>query len=123
MHLAGPIPVIVPGVLARRMADRLVAVAPLLQAAVDVVLIGVDQTPLGDRRLDQGPIVACLTFSSIRITTAPPRCNIPKIGGFSLAKVPRPRSPFRRLRRGGLPFFLYSARRGLGQIAVFCASA
>src|SRR3954469_1779347 len=56
--------------------------------------------------LIKGPIVTCLTFSNIRITTAPPRCNIPKIGGVSLAKVPRPRSPFRRRRRGGRPFFL-----------------
>ena len=30
---------------------------------------------------------------------------MPKIGGFSLANVPRPRSPFRRRLRGGRPFF------------------
>ena len=53
MHLAEPVPVVVPGVLARRMADRFVAVAPLDQAAVDVILIGVNQRPLGDRPLDQ----------------------------------------------------------------------
>src|SRR4051812_25093259 len=35
------------------MADRLVAVAPLDQPAVDVIFIGVDQRPLGDRPLDQ----------------------------------------------------------------------
>jgi hypothetical protein len=29
-------------------------VAPLLQPTVDVVLVGVDQAPLGDRLLDQG---------------------------------------------------------------------
>ena len=55
--------------------------------------------------LIRGPMVTCLTFSSIRITTSPPRCTIPKIGGFSLAKVPRPRSPFKRRRRPGRPFF------------------
>src|SRR3954464_10803740 len=66
---------------------------------------GTTVLPLAVAALIRGPIVACLTFSSIRITTSPPRCNIPKIGGFSLAKVPRPRSPFRRRRRGGRPFF------------------
>src|SRR5437868_14942429 len=63
------------------------------------------RVPLTIIRSIKGPIVACLTFSSIRMTTAPPRCNIPKIGGFSFARVPRPRSPFRRRRRGGRPFF------------------
>src|SRR6476646_10589597 len=53
MHLTEAIAVVIPGVLPRRMADRLVAVAPLLQPAVDVELIGVNQTPLGDRLLDQ----------------------------------------------------------------------
>src|SRR4051794_821781 len=53
MHLTEAIAVVIPGVLPRRMADRLVAVAPLDQAAVDVVLIGVDRTPFGDRSLDQ----------------------------------------------------------------------
>src|SRR5438309_9789354 len=63
------------------------------------------RVPLTIIRSIKGPIVACLTFSNIRITTSPPRCNIPKIGGFSFARVPRPRSPFRRRRRPTLPFF------------------
>src|SRR3954453_18630377 len=54
MHLTEPIPVVIPGVLPRRMTDRLVPVAPFLQPAVDVVLVGVNRTPLGDRPLDQG---------------------------------------------------------------------
>src|SRR4051812_2131968 len=54
MDLAEPVPVVVSGILTRRMADRLVAVAPLLQPAVDVVLIGVNRAPRGDRPLDQG---------------------------------------------------------------------
>src|SRR5262245_53296597 len=49
MDLAGPVPVIVPSVLARRMADRLVAVAPLLEPGLDVVLVGVDRAAHGDR--------------------------------------------------------------------------
>src|SRR5271166_2895148 len=54
MDLAEPIPVVVPGVLARGMADRLVVVAPFVQAAVDVIFIGANDTPLGNRALDQG---------------------------------------------------------------------
>ena len=53
----------------------------------------------------RGPIVTCFPFSSIRITTVPQRGIIPKIGGFSLANVPRPRSPFNRRRRGASLFF------------------
>src|SRR4051812_3071203 len=55
MHLAEPIPVVVPGVLARSMADRLVIVAPLDQPAVDVILVRVNRSTLGDRPLDQRP--------------------------------------------------------------------
>ena len=46
-----------------------------------------------------GPMVACWTSSSIRMTTSPFRWIMPKIGGFSFAKVPRPRSPLSRRRR------------------------
>lgn len=37
--------------------------------------------------------MVCRTFSSMRITTAPPRWTMPRIGGFSLPSVPRPRAP------------------------------
>ena len=53
VDLAEAVAVLVAGVLALRMTDRLVSIAPLLQPAVDVVLVGVDQRPRGDRRLDQ----------------------------------------------------------------------
>ena len=46
-----------------------------------------------------------LDVASIRMTTSPPRWIIPKIGGFSLASVPRPGAPFSRRRRPGRPFF------------------
>src|SRR3954470_3358824 len=49
-------------------------------------------------------MVRCLTSASIRMTIWPPRWIIPKIGGFSLASVPRPGAPSRRLRRPGRPF-------------------
>lgn len=93
LHLAGSVLVVIAGELARRVADRLVILATLVQAAVDVIFIGVKDTSLGIIRSIRGPIVTCLTSSSIRITTAPVRCNIPKIGGFPWASVPRPRPP------------------------------
>ena len=39
------------------------------------------------------------------MTTSPVRCIMPKIGGFSVSSVPRPRSPFSRRRRRAVPFF------------------
>src|SRR5664279_2232254 len=53
MNLAEPIPVLVPGELAGRMTDGAVGEAPCGQPCVDVVLVGVDHCPRGDRRLDQ----------------------------------------------------------------------
>src|SRR6266545_6367455 len=56
--------------------------------------------------LMNGAMVACWTLASIVMATSPPRCIMPKIGGFSLAKVPRPRAPLRRFRRPSRPFFV-----------------
>src|SRR5262249_45730639 len=53
VHLAEPVPVVIPSELARRMADGVVRIAPLRQPAVDVVLVGVDFRSRGDRPLDQ----------------------------------------------------------------------
>src|SRR5262245_163320 len=53
MDLAEPIPVVVPGELPRRMADRPVGVAPLGEPMGDVILVRVDRAPRGDRRLDE----------------------------------------------------------------------
>src|SRR3954468_20430189 len=55
VDLAEAVPVVVPCVLAAGVADRLVAVAPVLQTRVDVVLVGVHQGALGDAPLDDGP--------------------------------------------------------------------
>ena len=53
----------------------------------------------------RGRIAVWRTSSSIWMTTWPPRRIMPKIGGFSLASVPRPRAPLRRLRRPFRRFF------------------
>src|SRR3954447_15194657 len=55
MDLAEPVAVVIPGVLAPGVTDRLVPVAPVLQAGVDVVLVGVHEGALGDAPLDDGP--------------------------------------------------------------------
>src|SRR5262249_40578693 len=54
MDLVEAVAVLVAGVLALPVTDRLVPIAPLLQPAVDVVFVGMDERPRGDRRLDQG---------------------------------------------------------------------
>src|SRR5688572_28981162 len=51
-------------------------------------------------------MVAWRTFSSMRITTSPQRCIMPKMGGFSVANVPLPRAPLSLFRRPFLPFFV-----------------
>src|SRR4051795_6767820 len=52
MHLAEAVAVLVAGILAAAMADRLVPVAPGRQARVDVVFVGVDQAVRGNGRRD-----------------------------------------------------------------------
>ena len=48
--------------------------------------------------------MTCLTSASIRIMISPVRWIMPKIGGFSLTSVPRPRASFRRRRRPARSF-------------------
>src|SRR5512143_2147843 len=52
-----------------------------------------------------GSIVLCWMFSSMPMTTSPPRWSIPRIGGFSFSKVPRPGTPLSRRRRPLRPLF------------------
>src|SRR4051794_38677834 len=52
VDLAEPVAVVIPRVHAPGVAHRLVAVAPLVQAGVDVVLVGVDEGAPGDRGPD-----------------------------------------------------------------------
>jgi len=69
------------------------------------------KTVVSGRIVDRinGSMVACLTFSNIRMTTSPERWIMPKMGGFSFSNVPRPRAPFKRLRRPFRPFFRTAA--------------
>ncbi len=52
MHLAEAVAVLVAGIFAAGVADRLVPVAPGWQAGVDVVFVGVDEGAAGDRGRD-----------------------------------------------------------------------
>src|SRR5438309_7861852 len=54
MTLAESIPIVIPRILSGCMTDRLVLIAPLDQPAVDVVFIGVHQSPLDYHQIDQG---------------------------------------------------------------------
>ena len=97
VDLAEAIAVLVPGVFASTMTDGLVAVAETRKLGVDAILVGIDVRAFGFSMI--GWMVACRTLASIRMTTWPPRSIMPKIGGFSFSKVPRPRPPFNLLRR------------------------
>src|SRR5512135_1371572 len=55
MHFTESVLVVIASELTRGMTDRLVVVAPLVQAAVDVIFIGINNTTLGNRPLDPGP--------------------------------------------------------------------
>jgi len=105
MDLAETITVLVAGELPGRVTDRSMAVPPLGESSVDVIFIGVHDSSGGDRGVNQRAIVTCLAFSSIRITTMPERSIIPKTGGFSFARVPRPASPLQPSPAGRPPFF------------------
>src|SRR3954467_15751594 len=99
VDLAEAIAVLVPGVFASTMTDGLVAVAETRKSGVDAILVGINVRAFGFSMI--GWRVACWTLASIRITTWPPRSIMPKIGGFSFSRVPRP--PFSLLRRPSRP--------------------
>src|SRR4051794_18618152 len=73
VHLAEAVPVLVAGILAPGMADRLVLVAPVLQAGVDAILVGVDEGALSnsarDDRLDR-PLLHVGQPAQDHLTTA-----------------------------------------------------
>lgn len=55
VHLAEAVAIVVPGVFAAAMTDRLVTLAPGFQTRVDIVLVGVDQAITRYGRLDDRP--------------------------------------------------------------------
>src|SRR3954469_4624353 len=66
VDLAEPVTILVARVLATPVTDRLVPVAPLVQAAVDAVLVGVHQRPFATLPSMTGRIVTCRTSASMR---------------------------------------------------------
>src|SRR3954467_11936760 len=52
VHLAEAVTIFVAGILTPGMADRLVLIAPVLQAGVDAILVGVDEGALSDGARD-----------------------------------------------------------------------
>ena len=53
MDFTKAVAIVIAGIFPRTMAHTFVIVAPFLQAAVNVVLIGIDQSARRDRSLDQ----------------------------------------------------------------------
>src|SRR5687767_9557955 len=99
MNFVKAIAILISSILAFRVVDGFMVIAPLGQAGVDGVLIGVNQAARLNGLLNERLDCACWTFSSLRMTIWPPRCTMPKMGGFSAARVPRPRLPLSRRRR------------------------
>src|SRR4051794_20989893 len=99
VDLAEAITVLVPGVFASTMTDGLVAVAETRKPGVDAIIVSIDVRAFGFSMIGWG--VFFWAFGSLRITTWPPRSIMPKIGGFSFSRVPRP--PFNLLRRPSRP--------------------
>jgi hypothetical protein len=64
VDLAEPVAIVIAGILAGAVADRLVAIAPGAQAGVDVVFISVDQRAATVLSMI-GWIVACWTLCSM----------------------------------------------------------
>src|SRR3954463_16106807 len=105
VHLTEPIPVVVPGELARRMTDRLVIVAPLDQPAVDVILIRVDQSPFGDRPLDQRPDRHLLDVLQHPDDDLAATLQHPEDRRLLLGQCPAASLPLQAPSPGGPPFF------------------
>src|SRR5919112_5839091 len=106
MHLAEPVPVVVPGELPRRVADGAVGVAPLGEPGVDVILVGVDDAPRGDRGLDQRadrPLLDVRQHADDDLTGP---LDHPEDRRLLLRQRPPARSPLQPPTPSGSPFFL-----------------
>src|SRR3954464_5766569 len=71
------------------------------------------RVPLATAASMIGWIFFCCTLASMRSTTCPPRWIRPRIGGLSVASVPRPGAPANQRRRPSRPL---GHRRGLALV-------
>jgi hypothetical protein len=108
MHFMKAIAIFITRIFARRMIDRLVLIAPFFKARGNIVLVRVQQATRMNHLHQHWFDRYLLDVRQLRISTSPERCNRPKIGGFSSAKVPRPRFAFKRRRRPSPPTYLNS---------------
>ena len=116
MHLAEPVAVVVPGRLPRRMADRLVIVAPLDQPAVDVIFIGLYQSPLGYRPLDQRPDRRLVDVGQHPNHDLATSLDHPEDRRLLLGERPPDPLPLQPSSPGGPPFFGSGATPSLTQV-------
>ena len=65
MHFMKPIPILILSILPGTMVDRFVLLAPIEKGIVDVVVICIDQAPLGHGLGDQRPDGDMLELGSI----------------------------------------------------------
>src|SRR5687767_2259124 len=96
MDLAEAVAVLVAGVFTAGVAHGLVPVAPGFQAGVDVVLVRVDERPLGDRGLDHRPDRRLLhvgQHAHDHLTASLDQAEDRRLVLFQRAAAPRSRQP------------------------------
>ena len=108
MRLVAAIAILVTRVFSLTVTDRLMLITPRGQARVYRAYMSCSSVlisePGATKRVMMGSMVRCWTLGNIRITTRPPRWIMPKTGGFSFSRVPRPRAPLSLRRRPARPF-------------------
>src|SRR4051794_21071126 len=106
MHLAESIAVVITGVLARRMADGQVRVAPPRQPGINVVLIGGDGRPRTDRPPDQRADRRLLDVGQHADDELAAPLDHPEDRRLLLGRRPPARRPLQAPPAAGPPFFL-----------------
>jgi len=105
VNLAKAVAVLVAGILAAPMADRLVPVAPGWQARLDGILVRVDESALGHRRLDDRLDRGLLHVGQHMQHDLATALDQARMGGLSLSSVPRPGAPASLRQRPSRPFW------------------
>ena len=103
MDLVDTVSIGIPGILPFTVIDRDMDVAPSWETGIDAVLIGVDGAALLDHLGDPGSKGGLLDVTAQVEETLSTARNYPQDRGLSVAAVPRPRLPFRRLHRPTRP--------------------
>src|SRR5262245_13494818 len=109
VHLAEPITVAIPGELTCGMTDRVVRVAPLREAGIDVVFVGVDHRAFAERRLDERTDGRLLDIGLHADDDLAAPLDHPEDRRLLLGQRAPPRRPLQSPAASESPFFLTAA--------------